>query len=96
MTEELIKMIVAALAGGGLWQLITWRLRKRKLSNSVTTNEYRDFESIVDSYMQKMTSMSEKVIKIQAENVKLREEIEIQKAKEHDQSRITAEDSPTR
>lgn len=92
MTEEIIKMIVAAMAGGGLWQLITWRLRKQKLSNEVATGQYRDFESIIDSYMKKMSAMSEKVIKIQAENVKLREEIEIQKARQHDQTSTTAKD----
>jgi hypothetical protein len=94
MTEELIKMIVAALAGGGLWQLITWRLRKRKLSNDVAVDQYRDFESIVDSYMQKMTAMSEKIIKIQTENIKLREEIEIQKRQEHERSETTDQNKP--
>lgn len=94
MTEELIKMIVAALAGGGLWQLITWRLKKRKLSNQVAADQYRDFEAIVDSYMQKMTAMSEKIIKIQSENIKLREEIEIQKQQEHERTEITAQNKP--
>ena len=71
MTGEIIQMIIAAILGGGLWQLVTWRIRKRKLKAEIITHQYRDMEAIVDSYLQRMTDMADKIVELQEENTEL-------------------------
>lgn len=72
---ELAQMVLAALAGGGLWGLVTWRLRKRQLRGDVATKQYRQMEEIIDSYISKMTELGDKIVKLQRENINLRQEI---------------------
>lgn len=72
---EIVKIIVAAMVGGGLWGLISWRLKKKKLRTEVAGQQYREMEDIVDSFITQMGDMSDRITKLQQENLQLREEI---------------------
>lgn len=73
--EEIIKIVASALVGGGLWQIITWRLRKRKLENDTATEEFKQYEEILDSYLNRLNNMSETIVKLQEANIELRRQL---------------------
>ena len=72
---EIAKLIIAALAGGGLWQVVTWKLRRRKLANDTATADYRRIEEIIDSYITRMSKMSDTIIELEQENLTLRRQL---------------------
>jgi len=75
---EIAKLIIAALAGGGLWQLVTWRIRKKKLRSDAAISDYRQIEDIIDSYIDRMSKLSDEIVKLQEENMNLRRKLIIQ------------------
>lgn len=75
---EIIKMVVAALVGGGLWAIINWRIKRKKLKGDVAVAQYRQVEDIVDSFITQMGDMSDQITQLQQENMNLRNEIIMQ------------------
>lgn len=75
---EIIEMVVAALIGGGLWGLVTWRVRKKKLERENAVKDYREFEDIIDSYIDRMSKLSDEIVKLQEENMSLRQQLIVQ------------------
>jgi len=75
---EIIEMIVAALIGGGLWGLVTWRVRKKKMERENAVKDYREFEDIIDGYIDRMSKLSDEIVKLQEENMNLRQQLIVQ------------------
>ena len=88
--KEIVELIVAALAGGGLWKLVTWRIRKKQLATENAIGDYRKIEDIIDSYINRMSKMSDTIVELEQENLKLRRQLIIHlKEKEDEQPRNT-------
>jgi hypothetical protein len=83
---------VAVLLGGGLWELITWKLKRKKLRGDTAATQYRQMEDIIDSYIQKMSDLSDKIVTLKLENIQLRKEIIAQENQRHDATDTTSED----
>jgi hypothetical protein len=94
---EIMKMILAAAAGGGAWQIATWKLSRKKLRGDTAAGQYRQMEDIIDSYIAKMSDLSDKIVALKLENIQLRKEIIAQEKQRHDATDDTAtEDSHAR
>jgi hypothetical protein len=89
---EIMKTAVAVLLGGGLWELITWKLKRKKLRGDTAATQYRQMEDIIDSYIQKMSDLSDKIVTLKLENIQLRKEIIAQENQRHDATDTTSED----
>jgi hypothetical protein len=90
---EIVKMVLAAAAGGGVWQLATWKISRKKMRGDTAAGQYRQMEEIIDSYIAKMTDLSDKIVALKMENIQLRKEIIAQEKQRHDATNTAAENS---
>lgn len=73
--KEIAELVIAAVAGGGLWQLVTWRIRRKKLASDTAVSDYRRMEEIIDSYIGRMSKMSDTIVELEQENLALRRQL---------------------
>lgn len=67
-THELIAAILGGTGlGGGLYHLITLKLRKRKLTSETIRQEFTTADEIVQVYLERMNKMVETIDKLQDE-----------------------------
>lgn len=90
---EIMKTALVALMGGGVWELITWKLKRKRLRGDTAAVQYRQMEDIIDSYIQKMSDLSDKIVALKMENIHLRKELISQENQRHDATNTTTENT---